>query len=103
MHAINLSVSTSSHKSKSPSPYAVANSLFLKLQGTPQSISEMSQVIRDIVGRHGCDSKKGFRLARGDDEAQEMWSHRRSALYANMKMVEGGSVWGTDVWSVVSI
>jgi hypothetical protein len=103
MHAINLSASTPSHKSTSPGPYAVANSLFLKLQGTPQSISEMSQVIRDIVGTHGCDPKQGFRLARGEDEAREMWGHRRSALYASMKMVEGGKVWGTDVWSVASL
>ena len=103
MHAINLSASPSSHESKSPGPYAVADSLFLKLQGTPQSISEMAQVIRGIIHTHGCDPKKGFRLACGEDEAQEMWGHRRGALYASMQMVEGGRVWGTDVWSVASL
>lgn len=103
MHAINQSIPTSSHNSKSPGPYAEADSLFLKLQGTPQNISETSQVIRDIVRAYGCDSKKGFKLAHGEDEAEEIWGHRRSALYASMKMVEGGEVWGTDVWSVASL
>jgi hypothetical protein len=100
MHAINLLASTSSHKSKSSGPYAVSDSLFLKLQGSPQSIAETLQIIRDILSAYGCDPRKDFRLARGEDEAREMWGHRRSALHANMKMAEGGRVWGTDVWFV---
>lgn len=101
MHAINLSISTSSRKSKSPGPYAESDSLFLKLQGTPQSIAETSKVICDILSTHGCDPQKAFRLARNEDEAREMWDHRRNALYASMKMVEGGRVWSTDVWFVI--
>lgn len=100
MHAINLSASTSSRESKSPGPYAVTDSLFLKLQGTPQSIAETSKVICDILSTHGCDPQKGFKLALGEDEAREMWDHRRSALYASTKMVKGGKVWSTDVWFV---
>ena len=101
MHAINLYISTSSRKPKSPGQYAESDSLFLKLQGTPRSIAETSKVICDILGTHGCDSKKVFRLARSEDEAQEMWDHRKNALYASMKMVEGGRVWSTDVWFVI--
>lgn len=100
MHAINLSASTSSRNSKSPGPYAESDSLFLKLQGTPRSIAETSKVICDILSTHGCDPQKAFKLARGEDEAREMWDHRRNALCASMEMVEGGKVWGTDVWFV---
>ena len=81
----------------------MADSLFLKPQGTPQSVSEASQAIRDIISVHECDPTKGFRLACGDEEVQEMWGHPRGALYASMKMVEGGKVWGTDVWFVFSL
>src|SRR5258706_15965916 len=101
MHAINLSISTSSRKSKSPGPYPETDSLFLKLQGTPRSIAETSKVICDILSTHGCDAQKAFRLARREDEAREMWDHRRNALYASMKMVEDGRGWSTDVWFVV--
>jgi D-lactate dehydrogenase (cytochrome) len=100
MHAINISASTSSRESKSPGPYAAVDSLFLKLQGTPQSIAETSKVIRDILSTHGCGPQHSFKLALGEDEAREMWDHRRGALYASMKMVEGGRVWSTDVWFV---
>ena len=100
MRVINLSAPTTSRSSKSPGPYAESDSIFLKLQGTPQSIAETSKVICGILNTHGCDPQKAFKLA-SEDEAREMWDHRRNALYASMKMVEGGRMWGTNVWFVV--
>ena len=40
MRAINLSASTTYRSSKSPGPYTESDSLFLKPQGTPQSVAE---------------------------------------------------------------
>jgi hypothetical protein len=102
MHAINLSASTSSCRSGSPGPYAVADSLF-KLQVTPQSIAETSKVIWSILSTHRCDSKESFKLARGEDEARVMWDDRRGALYASMKLVEGCGVLTFSPYSVLNL
>jgi hypothetical protein len=78
----------------------VADSLFFKLQGTPQSIAETSKVIWSILSTHRSDSKEGFKLARGEDEARD---HRRGALYASMKMVEGCGVLTFSPYSVLNL
>ena len=69
MRAINLFAPTS-HESKSPGPYTVADSLFLKLQGTPQSVAETSEIIRDILSTHGCNFQTGTRGGRGTGDVE---------------------------------
>lgn len=93
MEALNHSLSPGAPSSEQP--YLVADSLFIKIQGTPLMIAEASQTAREILGKHGCNR---VRFARGSEEAHEIWSHRRGALLAILSYIEGSKVWTTDVW-----
>lgn len=100
MEALNhyLAPSSTVSTSKVHRDYPVADSLFIKIQGSPNSIAEASTTARAILAKHGCTE---MRFANGNKEADELWSHRREALIAILSYIEGSTVWTTDVWYVI--
>jgi D-lactate dehydrogenase (cytochrome) len=55
-------------------PYPVQDTLFFKLQGSPESIRETSNVVQEIVQSHGSTR---FEFAATEEEADEMWQNRK--------------------------
>lgn len=55
-------------------PYPVQDTLFFKLQGSPKSIRETSNVVQEIVQAHGSSR---FEFAATEEEADEMWQNRK--------------------------
>lgn len=90
VEAINVTLPRQGRK-----PYLVEDSLFIKLQGSSQSIKEASEVIQDILGRHSC---KGVLFAKNAKEADDMWQDRRGALLSILSFIEGSEACTTDVW-----
>ncbi|KAG6333829.1 hypothetical protein ID866_5261 [Astraeus odoratus] len=75
-------------------PYPVQDSLFFKLQGSPESIAEASKAVRDIVKKHGSSR---FEFATTDEEADEIWQNRKYALMSTLGAHPGTRCWTTDV------
>ncbi|OJA10768.1 hypothetical protein AZE42_00316 [Rhizopogon vesiculosus] len=59
-------------------PYPVQDTLFFKLQGSPESIRETSNVVQEIVQSHGSTR---FEFAATEEEADEMWQNRKYASH----------------------
>lgn len=78
-------------------PYPVEDSLFFKIQGTPEVIAQASEAIEKISKRYG--SKK-FQFAATDEEATEMWVNRKYALTSTMASSPDRKCYITDVWQV---
>jgi D-lactate dehydrogenase (cytochrome) len=79
--------------------YTAADSLFFKFQGpTPAAIKETAAVVKRTVEKHG---GTGFQLARTKEEAEELWSDRKNAHYAELALAPGAKGWPTDVWCVL--
>lgn len=76
-------------------PYPVQDTLFFKFQGSPESVTESSKVVQDIVKRHGSSR---FEFASTDEEAEEMWQNRKYALMSTFAAHPGMKCWTTDVW-----
>lgn len=76
--------------------YPVKDSLFLKFQGSPRSIEETSKTVKQIVQRHGSSH---FESARNAEEAQDLWNHRKIALWSSLEWMkdERARAWTTDV------
>lgn len=55
-------------------PYPVQDTLFFKIQGSPESIRDTSNVVQEIVQRHGSTR---FEFAATEEEAGEMWENRK--------------------------
>ena len=89
MEAIN-------HSGLSERSYAVKDSLFFKFQGSPRSIRETSDTVSEIVRRHGSSH---FESARSSQEADELWNHRKVALWSSISWVDDDrtKAWTTDV------
>lgn len=89
MEAIN-------HSGLSEKSYPTKDSLFFKFQGSPNSISETSKVVKAIVKKHGSTR---FDAARSDEEASELWNHRKVALWSTLGWLDDSEarVWTTDV------
>lgn len=75
--------------------YPVQDSLFFKLQGSPESIAETSYVVQQIVRSHGSTR---FEFAATDEEAETIWENRKYALMSTLTSHPGTKCWTTDVW-----
>ncbi|OAX44769.1 hypothetical protein K503DRAFT_677672 [Rhizopogon vinicolor AM-OR11-026] len=91
-------------------PYPVQDTLFFKLQGSPESIRETSNVVQEIVQSHGSTR---FEFAATEEEADEMWQNRKYAsqrqfswrdiaLFSTISTHPGAKCWTTDVCVPVS-
>ncbi|KAG1894813.1 D-lactate dehydrogenase cytochrome oxidoreductase [Suillus fuscotomentosus] len=80
-------------------PYPVQDTLFFKIQGSPESIRDTSNVVQEIVQRHGSTR---FEFAATEEEAGEMWENRKYALFSTLATQPGSKIWTTDVCVPVS-
>ncbi|KAG8781374.1 hypothetical protein FRC16_002867 [Serendipita sp. 398] len=89
MEAIN-------HAGQSNKTFAAKDSLFFKFQGSASSIKETSELVNKIVKRHGSTR---FDFAKNSEEAEDLWHHRKVALWSTMAWVgdERARIWTTDV------
>ncbi|VDC07107.1 unnamed protein product [Peniophora sp. CBMAI 1063] len=80
--------------------YAIADHLFLKIQGATQSaIDESESLAREITKKHGGEN---WVSAQGE-AAQHLWADRKNAPYAGaLYGGPGSTVWPTDVCVPVS-
>lgn len=89
MKCINESGSTSRDWKEAPT-------LFFKFAGTASGVKEQIGTVQRLAKAHG---SKSFEFAKNDDEAAELWSARKEALWSvmGMKRDENDHVWTTDV------
>jgi len=89
MRCINLAGMTSREWTEAPT-------LFFKFAGTPTSVKEHIKMVQGLAKKYG---NKTFEFAKSKDEADELWSARKEALWATMsqKKHDGERVWTTDV------
>jgi len=89
MRCINASGNTSRTWQEAPT-------LFFKFAGTPSSVKEHIAIVQNLAKKAG---SKSFEFARSKDEADELWSARKEALWSVMaqKKDPGDRVWTTDV------
>ena len=78
-------------------PYPTQDSLFFKIQGTPEVISKAAKALETIVKKH---SGSRFEFASTEEDAKEMWENRKMALFSSLELEPGLRCWTTDVWSV---
>jgi D-lactate dehydrogenase (cytochrome) len=89
MKFVNLAGMTSRTWTEAPT-------LFFKFAGTPTSVKEHIKLVQGLAKSNG---SKTFEFAKSKDEADELWSARKEALWATMaqKKHDGERVWTTDV------
>jgi len=89
MRCINESGSTSREWKEVPT-------LFLKFTGTPSGVREQISLVQNLAKSTG---SKSFECAKNADEAAELWSARKEALWSVMAKRRDDSdlVWTTDV------
>ena len=89
MRCINESGSTTRTWKEAPT-------LFFKFTGTPSGVKEQIGIVQKLAKSKG---SKSFDFAKNADEAQELWSARKEALWSVMakRRDEGDHVWTTDV------
>ena len=89
MRCINDSGSTSRTWKEMPT-------LFFKFSGTPGAVKEQVGIVQKLAKSKG---SKSFEFAKDADEAAELWSARKMALYSVMekRRDESDHVWTTDV------
>ncbi|KAI9753961.1 MAG: hypothetical protein M4579_004921 [Chaenotheca gracillima] len=89
MKCINASGSTSRDWKEAPT-------LFFKFTGTPTAVKEQIKLVQTLAKSQG---SKSFDFARNAEEAAELWSARKEALWSVMAMRKDSSdhVWTTDV------
>ncbi|PNS19463.1 D-lactate dehydrogenase [Sphaceloma murrayae] len=89
MRCINDAGSTSRRWKEVPT-------IFFKFGGTQASIKEHIDIVKNLARSSG---SKSFEFARDDNEAAELWSARKEALWSVMakKKDDGDHVWTTDV------
>ena len=89
MRCINESGLTSRQWTEAPT-------LFFKFSGTPTGVKEQIGVARKMAS---ASRSKTFEFAKSDDEADELWSARKDALWSVMakRKSENDHVWTTDV------
>ncbi len=73
-----------------------APTLFFKFTGTPAAVKEQIGIVQKLAKNQG---SKSFEFAKNSDEAQELWSARKEALWSVMakKRNDDDHVWTTDV------
>ena len=89
MRCINESGSTTRSWKEAPT-------LFFKFAGTPSGVKEQIQIVRSLAQSKG---SKSFEFAKNADEAAELWSGRKDALWSVMakRRDDTDHVWTTDV------
>ncbi|KAJ5698241.1 D-lactate dehydrogenase [Penicillium macrosclerotiorum] len=89
MKCINASGSTSREWKESPT-------IFFRFTGTPAAVKEQISMVQKLASKA---SSRSFEFARGEEEMQELWSARKSALWSVMAMRRNPEdrVWTTDV------
>ena len=89
MRCINESGSTSKSWKEAPT-------LFFKFSGTPSAVKEHIGLVQKLAKSKG---SKSFDFAKNADEASELWSARKEALWSVMakRRDESDHVWTTDV------
>ena len=89
MRCINESGSTSRSWKETPT-------LFFKFSGTPSAVKEHIALVQKLAKSKG---SKSFDFAKNADEANELWSARKEALWSVMakRRDESDHVWTTDV------
>ncbi|KAL9125839.1 MAG: hypothetical protein Q9217_005014 [Psora testacea] len=89
MKCINDSGSTSREWKEAPT-------LFFKFAGTPNGVKEQIDMVKKISKAQG---SKSFDFAKSKDEAAELWSARKDALWSVMakRREDSDHVWTTDV------
>ena len=89
MRCINESGSTTRTWKEAPT-------LFFKFTGTPSGVKEQIGIVQKLAKSKG---SKSFDFAKNADEAMELWSARKEALWSVMakRRDEGDHVWTTDV------
>lgn len=89
MRCINESGSTSRTWKEAPT-------LFFKFSGTPGAVKEQIGIVQKLAKSKG---SKSFDFAKDTDEAAELWSARKEALWSVMakRRDENDHVWTTDV------
>ena len=89
MRCINESGSTSRTWKEAPT-------LFFKFSGTPSAVKEQIGLVQKLAKTKG---SKSFDFAKNVDEAAELWSARKEALWSVMakRRDENDHVWTTDV------
>lgn len=97
MKALNHSLSQS--VTDRATRYPVSDTLFIKIQGSSIMQNDTLADIQRTLAQYGCED---IRVARGEEEADAMWGHRRGALPAILGYIEGSQVWSTDVCVPVS-
>jgi D-lactate dehydrogenase (cytochrome) len=78
--------------------WTVAPTLFFKFAGTPAGVKEQIAIVQKFAKS---TNGKTFEFAKNNDEATELWSARKEALWSVMAMRrdDGDHVWTTDVVS----
>jgi len=91
MRCINRSGMTSRQWQEAPT-------LFFKFAGSPDGVKEQIRIVQNLA--KGAKNQT-FEFAKNDDEASELWSARKEALWSVMAMRRDSSdhVWTTDVVS----
>jgi D-lactate dehydrogenase (cytochrome) len=76
--------------------WTVAPTLFFKFAGTPAGVKEQISIVQKLAK---LTKSKTFEFAKNNDEATELWSARKEALWSVMAMRrdDGDHVWTTDV------
>jgi D-lactate dehydrogenase (cytochrome) len=89
MRCINESGSTTRSWKEAPT-------LFFKFAGTPLAVKEQVNIVKTLAQKKG---SKSFEFARNADEAKELWSARKDALWSVMakRRDQTDHVWTTDV------
>ncbi|KAF2839472.1 FAD-binding domain-containing protein [Patellaria atrata CBS 101060] len=89
MKCINLAGSTTKQWKEAPT-------LFFKFAGTPTAVKEHVEIVRKLATATGSQT---FEFARNRDEAEELWSARKEALWSVMAQKKSPTdhVWTTDV------
>ena len=89
MRCINEAGSTSRQWKEVPT-------LFFKFSGTPSGVKEHIGIVQKLAKSNG---SKSFEFAKDKDEAAELWSARKEALWSVMakRRDESDHVWTTDV------
>lgn len=77
--------------------YPAVDTLFFKIQGSPEAIKQTAELVKKITRSHGGER---FKFAASDQEAADLWQNRKDALFATLASHPGSKCWTTDVWSV---
>ena len=92
MRVINQSKATSR-------TWTEAHTIFFKFSGTPLGVSEQIKIVKEMA-----KNSLSFEFATSDDEAKELWSARKEALWSVLAMKRDSSdhTWTTDVCVPIS-